>query len=117
MSTSRVEISQFLQDFQAKLSIWGIIYRDDRNKNLQSLLTLDILPARRTELLKTITVEDFVEGPLRENLYGGADMWVFGKTIRQHEVYIKITLGFAGRQVICISFHIAERPLLYPLKS
>jgi hypothetical protein len=44
-------------------------------------------------------------------LYGGADMWIFGKTIKGQEVYIKITLGFAGAQVICISFHVAEHPM------
>ncbi|SFD02485.1 hypothetical protein SAMN05518672_10196 [Chitinophaga sp. CF118] len=66
--------------------------------------------------MNELKVTDYSEGPKTENLYGGADMWVFGKKIKEHEVYIKITLGVGGAQVICISFHIAESPMKYPLK-
>jgi hypothetical protein len=111
------EVSRFLQDFKLKLGIWGIIYRDDRFKNGQTLLTLDIIPAKRTEIIKSIEVKDYCDGPIEEKLYGGSEMWVFGKSINEQEVYIKVTMGIAGRQVICISFHLAERPLNYPLKS
>jgi hypothetical protein len=57
-----------------------------------------------------------IEGPLEEKLYGGSDMWVFGKTLKKKEVYIKITLGAYGGSVICISFHLAEYKMQYPLK-
>jgi len=43
-------------------------------------------------------------------------MWVFGKMVRGTEVYIKITMGTFNNSVICISFHLAEHPLKYPLK-
>ena len=42
---------------------------------------------------------------------------VFGKDVKEREVYIKIMLGCAGSQTICISFHIAEYPLSYPFKT
>jgi hypothetical protein len=32
-------------------------------------------------------LKDFKEGPVKEELYRGADMWVFGKTIKK-EKYI-----------------------------
>jgi hypothetical protein len=44
-------------------------------------------------------------------------MWVFGKDVKKNEVYIKITMGFAGGSVICISFHTAEYPIRYPFKN
>ena len=44
------------------------------------------------------------------------EMWVFGKDVKEREVYIKITLGYENGQTICISFHIAEHPLKYPFK-
>lgn len=116
MATSD-EVQSFLQDFKVKLGIWGVIFRDERNKNAQALLNLDISPAAREKTLKELQVMDYCEGPKQENLYGGSDMWVFGKTINKQEVYIKITLGFAGRQVICISFHVAEHPMKYPFKK
>lgn len=116
MATSQ-EIQSFLHDFKAKLGIWGVIFRDDRGKNAQCLLELDITPLLREDILKKIEVSDYCEGPVGEKLYGGCDMWVFGKTIKGREVYIKITLGFSGAQVICISFHVAEHPMKYPLKT
>ena len=44
-------------------------------------------------------------------------MWVFGKDVKEREIYIKIMLGCADSQTICISFHIAEYPLSYPFKT
>ncbi len=116
MATSE-EVRIFLQDFKVKLGVWGVIFRDDRGKNAQTLLDLEIIPVFREKILKELQVVDYNEGPKKEVLYGGADMWVFGKTIKGQEIYIKISLGFQGAQVICISFHIAEHPLDYPLKN
>ena len=116
MSTKEL-VHSFLQDFKAKLAVWGVVYRDDRGKNAQTLLLLDLIPNQRTEILKHLQVPDYSEGPLEERLYGGADMWVFGKVIKEQEIYIKITMGIAGRQVICISFHLAEHSMTYPYKS
>lgn len=115
--TSKEEVSDFLAGFKAKLGIWGVVYREDRMKNAAALLLLDIVPARRTEILKDLELTDYAEGPLEERLYGGAAMWVFGRRVSQQEVYIKITMGMAGRQVICISFHPADRPMVYPFKK
>ena len=111
------EVESFLHDFKTKLDIWGVIFRDERNKNAQTLLDLDISAIFRERILKELQIRDYCVGPLKENLYGGADMWIFGKMVKDQEVYIKITLGFSGRQVICISFNLAEHPLKYPLKK
>lgn len=111
------EVQIFLQDFKMKLSIWGIIFRDERGKNAQALLDLDITPVFRETILKDLQVTDYFEGPKSENLYKGSAMWIFGKTIKGQEVYIKITLGFHGAQVICISFHVAAHKMKYPLKK
>lgn len=111
------EVHSFLQDFKAKLGIWGVVFRDDRGKNAQALLSLEITPVFREKILNELQIVNYYQGPEKENLYGGADMWVFGKTIKGQEVYIKITLGFSGASVICISFHVAEHAMVYPLKT
>lgn len=111
------DVHSFLLDFKAKLGVFGIIFRDDRSKNAQTLLELEITPVFRQKVLADLKVADYCEGPITENLYGGAAMWVFGKIIKGQEVYIKITMGMANAQVICISFHVAEHPLKYPLNN
>ncbi len=112
----RNEVEFFLKEFKAKLGIWGILYLDDRNKNANTILKLELVPKKRTEIISKLKVIDFSEGPLPDNTYNGKVMWIFGKTVRNHEVYIKITLGYEGSKVLCISFHIAEHPMKYPFK-
>jgi len=110
------EVKRFLDDFKVKLKTWGIIYRDDRGKNTQTLLDLEIRPVDRTMVLKSLKTEDYSEGPIDDVYYGGSPLWVFGKEIKQNEVYIKITLGNENNKTICISFHIAEYSMKYPFK-
>jgi len=113
---TKQDVEAFLKDFKTKLRIWNILYRDDRCKNAQTLLDLEIAPKQRTAIITKLNVSDYSEGPVEETLYGGSDMWVFGKEVKGREVYIKITLGNEGAAVICISFHIAEHPMTYPFK-
>ena len=67
-------------------------------------------------IVKNLLVHDYVEGPVIDELNKSGEMWVFGKDVKEREVYIKITLGYENGQTICISFHIAEHPLIYPFK-
>ncbi|PKP21106.1 MAG: toxin [Bacteroidetes bacterium HGW-Bacteroidetes-21] len=115
MSTE-AEVASFLKDFKEKMKFWDVLFRDERGKNLQALIDLELRPVERKAILEVLETKDYSEGPLEEKLYGGADMWVFGKTIKKKEVYIKITMGAFGSSVICISFHLAEHKMNYPLK-
>lgn len=110
------EVSIFLNEFQAKLKIWGVVYLDKRPKNTQTLASLEINPADRTKVISELSVKDYSEGPIEDIVYQGKDLWVFGKQIKNQEVYIKITLGNSSKQTICISFHISEYPMTYPFK-
>lgn len=115
MSTEE-DVASFLKDFKEKLKFWDVLFRDERGKNMQALADLELRPIDRKAILETLEVNDYSEGPLEEILYRTADMWVFGKTIKQKEVYIKITMGLMNSAVICISFHLAEHTMNYPLK-
>ncbi|MDD2793090.1 MAG: hypothetical protein PHD73_07920 [Sediminibacterium sp.] len=110
-------VGRFLDEFKIKLKIWDVLYRDDRGKNTQTLIALELRPSERKNILENLEIEDYSDGPLPEKLYGGADMWVFGKIVKQQEVYIKITMGQPGLSVICISFHLAEHKMKFPLKQ
>ena len=114
---TKEEVQKFLEQFNTKVMVFGIIFRDDRQKNKEALQQLDITPMQRELIVKSLQVQDYVEGPVIDLLNKQGEMWVFGKDVKGREVYIKITLGYQNCQTICISFHIAEHPMQYPFKS
>lgn len=110
------EVSLFLKRFKEKAKIFGIVFRDDRGKNAQTLFDLEITALKRLEIVMNLEVKDFVEGPLEDTLNKKTDLWVFGKKVKSQDVYIKITMGITGNSAVCISFHIAEYKLVYQFK-
>jgi hypothetical protein len=114
--TTEEEVERFLKDFKTKMKIYRIIFWDDRGKNTQALLDLEITPVRRREVIESLNTEDYSQGPLEEKMSGMLPMWVFGKELKKTEVYIKICMGAANSNVICISFHPSEHPMNYPFK-
>lgn len=112
-----IEVINFLRDFKEKMKLWDVLFRDERGKNAQALVELELRPIERRIILENLEPNDYSEGPHEEKLYGGSDMWVFGKTVKKKEVYIKITMGAMGSSVICISFHLAQHKMKYPLKQ
>lgn len=112
------EITKFLKDFNDKLKVFNVIYRDERNKNLQTLAELEITPSQRTAYLYKLKAENYLSGPKKDRLNPGfPDYWEFGMKIKKKDVYIKISMGLLNKPIICISFHIAEYKLKYPLKK
>jgi hypothetical protein len=111
------EVEIYLKELKVKLEIFGILFLDDRGKNQQTLHDLEISPAKRKEVINSLEVENYSQGPLDEKMRGILPMWVFGKKVKKKEVYIKISMGIENSKAVCISFHIAERPMNYPLKK
>ena len=100
---TKEEVQSFLEQFHAKLKVFGIIYRDDRGKNQKTLEELEIIPSYRKVVIESLVAEDYVEGPVVDRLNMLGDMWVFGKDVKGREVYIKIMLSEHCKQTICIS--------------
>ncbi len=114
---SKRDVELFLQRFYQKVQIFGMVFRNDRNKNQQALFELDITAKYRENVVMQLSVEDYVEGPVEDTLNKGSDLWVFGKDVKGREVYIKISMGRENYPTICISFHIAENRLKYLFKE
>lgn len=113
---TRDEVSAFLKEFFIKYKVFDILFRDGRPKNADTLLAFDIPPIKRRAVIESLKAEDYSEGPIDDNLYGIAGMWVFGKTFMNTEFYIKISIGHPSSRVICISFHPSQHPMTYPFK-
>lgn len=114
---SRTEIEGFLKDFRQKLGFWGLLIRTDRYKNFKTMTVLEYSFNDVKKELSGLEVADYAKGPLKDTLYGDADMWVLGKLIQGQEVYIKITMGQPSDKVLCISFHFSEETLIHPYKK
>lgn len=110
------DVENFLRDFKTKAEIFDIFFRDERQKNTQALLDLELTPVKRREIVDSIVANDYSEGPIDDDLNGIASLWVFGKTYKKQNIYIKISMGTKNNPAICISFHVAEYPMHYPLK-
>ena len=117
LMATREQVEAFLVRLKEKIQVFDIVFRDDRGTNLQTLATLEIAPIYRKQVILNIDPEDYSEGPIVDTLNKMGEMWVFGKDVKGHEVYIKITLGFPNNSTICISFHLAEHPMNYPFKN
>jgi len=114
---TKIEVEEFLEALKGKIKIFDIVFRP-RDKNRTSLADLDILPIDRVRFIMDLTVEDYYSGPKRDT-YDPAkpDYYEFGIVVKKKEVYIKISLGLPNKQVDCMSFHIAEHSIIYPLKA
>lgn len=110
------EVENFLLKLNQKISIFGLAFRDDREKNFQALLDLDITPKYRKDIILNLKSDDYIKGPVIDTLNKVGELWAFGKDVKNQNVYIKLSLGLPDNEVICISFHIAEHPLKYKFK-
>jgi hypothetical protein len=110
----RFEVESFLNDLKVKMRVFGIFFRDERHKNISTLLDFELTTAQRKAVIEKLRVTDFVEGPIIDKLHGIAELWVFGKKIKEVEFYIKISLGHPNSSTICISFHPSQHPMVYP---
>lgn len=113
---TKEDVEKFLENFYVKVKIFGIRFRDDRDKNRKALFDMEISPHMRETVVMSLEWKDYSEGPIIDKLNSGDEMWVFGKDYRGVEIYIKISIGDPNSHTICISFHEAEYPMSYPLK-
>ena len=110
------EIEQFLRDLKDKIRFFDVAFRP-RDKNIDALGELDILPVDRIEYLNSLTAEDYYSGPNKDTYDPERPVYYeFGIQIRRKEVYIKVSLGLPNKRVDCMSFHVAEFSITYPLK-
>lgn len=110
------EVELFLSRFIQKVKVFGLIFRDDRGKNMQTLLELEISPKYREDIVLSLDKDDYVEGPIADTLNKVGEMWVFGKEVKGRDVYRKISMGMCNAGAICIYFHIAEHHIEYKFR-
>src|SRR5690554_5429161 len=98
---TKQEVEKFLEDIKVKIStgVLKLSFLDDRGKNAQALLDLDITPNMRLEVIMKLKAEDFYRTE-EGKFFGKFEMHLFGKMVKNNEVYIKISKTDNG--IICI---------------
>jgi len=106
------EVRQFLQACRTRWARHGIVFVE-REKNLQALLDLELLPEHREAILQELPLAGYIKGPKPDTVLEGANYWEFGVPVNGREVYVKLSLGPEDGPVVCLSFHPAERTMRY----
>jgi hypothetical protein len=107
-------VHEFLENFKALVLEHGLLVTD-RVVNRDQLIELGLTGRQREEMILSLSVANFSEGPIRDQ-YRPGNLWVFGVRLERTEIYIKLKIGGSApdERAVCISFHKAEHPLNYP---
>ena len=119
------EVTAFLKEFHQKAKIFGIIYNNDKEENMQTLFDSELPPDKRDEYILNLLPEDYYQGP-SDNEYGAEEgpVWMFGIGIKKKgkrkkiPIYIKIYITkYANASTYCISFHKEKFEMKFPYKT
>ena len=111
----REKICNFLIDFKKIASKDGVLLWRNPN-NRKTLEYLGITKKNLEEILIGLSVEECCSPPEPEHSGSGEEVFFFGKRVGGYEVYVKLKILRDGR-ALCMSFHIAKKPLDFPLKN
>jgi len=113
-----IQASIFLKDFKKIITQERGLDIVDRKENLKFLLQIGLTKKNCKHEILNLLVSDYCAGP-KPNKDRPGVIWEFGKKISGYDVYIKLKIAESGsvRIAKCISFHIAEYPIINPLKK
>lgn len=75
MIATLAEIQKFLNDFHQKVEVFDIFFMDDREKNAGAIKDLGIIRGMRKEVVQSLTIEDYSEGPIKNILNAWGDTY------------------------------------------
>ena len=77
-----------------------------REKNLDFLYKNDIAIDQAKDFVRSLAIEDFVKGPLKDsNPTRKHPLWVFKKRGFDHICYIKLKIVNKRKETVVVSFH------------
>lgn len=109
------DVENYLKDVKQKIKVYDLIIME-RDKNRKTMSELEIYQSDCKKFILRLKTENYFKGPVKDS-ENGNDYWEFGTEIKGKEIYIKLNYGKPGKQVICISFHIAEHKIKYRFKK
>ena len=116
-TASKSQVNSFLKEFKVIVTSGRGLFIIPRASN-NATITMLGLTRKTVELeILSLSVVDYSSGPKADRDRAG-EVWIFGKAINEHEIYIKLKIVEIEETKIakCISFHEAEFSLTYPFK-
>lgn len=111
------EVEKFLNELKEKIRVFDIVFRP-RDKQLEGLIEIGIMPDQRKELILNLKTENYCSGPNEDTFDPSKpNYYVFGIPMAHYEIYIKLSIGLPKKSVDCMSFHISDRKMKFPLKE
>lgn len=115
------EVNRYLIRIKNAIAEDRFSFEGDRIKNRNSLSRAGIFAKHVKDQILLITYLDYFNGPEEEKdkHFPPGEVLFFGCNINNHEFFIKLKLFEEddGESCVCISFHIAEKPIIYPYKK
>lgn len=93
--------------------------KDPTSKTSICMRGLGYTPSDVLEVIRSLEVRHYSEGPKRDDKGRPHDLWVFGKIVEGKLIYIKFTVFYENDTVvgICVSFHEPEREMAFPYEG
>jgi len=113
----KIDINRFLKDFK-KIASEKKIKDAKPNDMDMGLSELGLTREIRNNIIFDLTYENYCDGPINDRDKPGS-LWIFGKHYNGELIYIKIKIVAVEniKEVVCISFHRAEREMNFPFKG
>ena len=105
---------------QVDLTTFSIPGRcDPTSKTSICMRGLGYTPSDVLEVIYSLEVRRYSEGPKRDDKGRPHDLWVFGKVVEGKLIYIKFAVFYDEGAVIgiCVSFHEPEREMAFPYEG
>ena len=114
-------VRNILIKIKSLVAIGNYIFLGNRKKNFETLVALGYLPSHIKQEILSLTPKEYSEGPLLDKdqiKYKDESFWIFGKKIQNNLIYIKLKIRKTNKheETVCMSFHIAEYQMKFPLK-
>lgn len=118
MSLASVEeVNDFLFRFKFFAQNFSCFHFVEREKNLQSILDLNLTVPQVQGVILQLTYRNYCSGPEADEGCHGHTIWTFGYHFDGTDIYIKLSGNLSHNIAKCISFHRPDYTLSYPYKN
>ena len=88
-----------------------------RPENIATLARLGMTIPDAKQRILALTPAAYSSGPEPRSENSSQEAWVFGITVQNSLVYVKVSVRLEPARCLCVSFHDAEYPLRLPYRT